>query len=149
MNKVALVLILMLAAPTVCLVTALQGSAAAQSPLDPPIEKGYWQYGVDSGQGAVKLFIRDKLGQVGDYRALFVVIAPDRREYSAEKNGSLSAEVAASFPSDFGGAWKQGVYAWRCTIGGRTIAQGSFQYCTSCQIRLLQAGISPVRSAGR
>ena len=145
MKNVGLKLILMLVATTLCLAPALHGSASAEGPVDPPIEKGFWQYGVDSGHGAVKLFIRDKLGQVGDYRALFVVTAPDRRDYSSEKNGSLTAEVTTSFPADFGAAWMQGVYAWRCMIGGRTIAQGTFQYCTSCQIRLLQAGLSPIR----
>jgi len=149
MKKVALKLILMVAATTFCLATAPHGSASAEGPLGPAVEKGFWQYGVDSGHGTVKLFIRDKLGQVGDYRALFVVTAPDRRDYSSEKNGSLTAEVAASFPGDFGAAWTQGVYAWRCMIDGRTIAQGTFQYCSSCQIRLLQAGFSPIRSAGR
>ena len=149
MKKVAVMLILMLIAPAVCLVATVQGRAAAEPALDPLTEKAFWQYGVDSGQGAVRLFIRDKLGQVGDYRAVFVVMAPDRREYCSEKNGSQAAEVAASFPRDFGAAWMQGVYMWKCTISGHTIAQGSFQYCTSCQIRLLQAGFPPVRSAGR
>ena len=149
MKKVALKLILLLFATTLCLATTLHGSASAEGPLAPPVERGFWQYGVDSGHGAVKLFIRDKLGQVGDYRALFVVTAPDRRDYSSEKNGSLTTETAASFPGDFGAPWTQGVYSWRCTVGGRTIAQGTFQYCTSCQIRLLQAGFSPIRSAGR
>ena len=149
MKKVAVMLILIFIAPAVCLVATVQGRAAAEPALAPPIERGFWQYGVDSGQGAVRLFIRDKLGQVGDYRAVFVVIAPDRREYCSEKNGSLAAEVAASFPRDFGAAWMQGVYMWKCTISGQTIAQGSFQYCTSCQIRLIQAGFPPVRSAGR
>ena len=85
MKKVAVMLILMLIAPAVCLVATVQGRAAAEPALNPPTEKAFWQYGVDSGQGAVRLFIRDKLGQVGDYRAVFVVMAPDRREYCSEK----------------------------------------------------------------
>ena len=149
MNKVAFVLIVVLLALAVCFVATPQRKAAAEPFLDPPIGRGFWQYGVDSGHDAVRLFIRDKMGQVGDYRAVFLVIGPDRREYGSEKNGSGTAEVAASFPNDFGTTWVKGVYRWSCSISGHAIAQGSFQYCTSCQIHLLQAGFSPVRSAGR
>ena len=149
MKRVALMVILLLVVAWICPVGGLVAKALGETVLDPPVEKGFWQYGVNSGQGSIRLAIRDKLGHVGDYRAVFVVTAPDMRAYNSEKNGSGTSEVSASFPYDFGAAWMKGVYTWTCTISGRTIAQGSFQYCKWCQIRLLGTSFVPMRSAGR
>ena len=149
MRKVAVILFLLPLLPTMGLITAPDAKAGAETVLDSPVERGYWQYSVDTEEDLVKLAIRDKGGQVGAYRAVFVVTAPDKRQYSSAKDGSRTAELAASFPRDFGAEWTRGVYTWNCTIGGRMIVQGSFEYCTSCQIRLLQASFLPVRSAGR
>jgi hypothetical protein len=113
------------------------------------VQKGFWQYNVDTEQDTVRLAIRDKRGEVGAYRAVFAVTAPDKRQYSSAKNGSGTAEVAASFPLDFNAEWTRGLYSWACTIGGRTTVHGSFEYCTSCQIRLLQAGFLQLDAAGR
>jgi len=149
MKRVALMVILLLVMPLICPAGTLVAKAAGEAVLDPPVEKGFWQYGVDSGQGTIRLAIRDKLGHVGGYRAVFVVTAPDRRAYNSEKNGSGTSEVSTAFPYDFGATWMKGVYTWTCTISGRTIAQGSFQYCKWCQIRLLDTSFVPMRSAGR
>ena len=149
MKKVAVMLFLLLLLPIMGLIAAPDAKAGTETVLDPPVERGYWQYSVDTEKDLVKLGIRDKGGQVGAYRAVFVVTGPDKRQYSSAKNGSGAAELAASFPRDFNAEWTRGVYTWNCTIGGRMIVQGSFEYCTSCQIRLLQAGFLPVRSAGR
>ncbi len=149
MRNVSVILVLLLLSPTLGLIAASDAKAGTATVLDPPVERGFWQYSVDTGQDSVKLAIRDKEGQVGTYRAVFVVIGPDKRQYSSAKDGSGTAEVAASFPRDFDGAWTRGVYTWDCTIGGRRIVQGSFEYCTSCQIRLLPVSFLPVRSAGR
>jgi hypothetical protein len=113
------------------------------------VEKGFWQYDVETKSDVVKLVIRDKAGEVGTYKALFTVTAPDKRQYSSEKNGSAALESAAFFPNDFGAEWTKGVYTWTCTIGGTKIVRGSFEYCSSCQIRLLQANFLPVLSSGR
>jgi len=137
----------------VLLLVLTLGSIAAQNAkagADIPVERGYWQYSVDTEEDAVRLGIRDKGGRVGTYQAIFVVAGPDKRTYTSAKNGSGSAEVAARFPRDFGAEWTMGVYTWNCTVGGRMILQGSFEYCASCpQIRLLRTGFVPVRSAGR
>ena len=149
MRRVAVILFALLLLPTLGLIAAPDAKAGAETVLDPPVERGYWQYSVDTEENLVMLGIRDKGGRVGTYRAVFVVTGPDKRQYSSAKNGSGTAELAASFPHDFGAEWTRGVYTWNCTIGGRTIVQGSFEYCTSCQIRLLQTSFLPVRSAGR
>ena len=149
MKKYAVTFFLLVLLIMVGLAADMQRKAAAETTLDPPVERGFWQYSVDAGQGSVRLAIRDKAGQVGDYRAVFVVTAPDKRQYDSEKNGSGTAEMAASFPRDFGAPWMRGIYAWSCRIGGRTIVQGSFEYCKSCQIRLLETSLLPVRTAGR
>ncbi len=145
-TKRAIVLPLLLLFP-LAFVSAQGTLAQAPTVLDPRIERGFWQYGVDTERDSVRLAIRDKGGQVGTYRATFVVTAPDKRHYSVTKDGSGITESDAFFPRDFNAAWVRGVYTWSCTIGGRTIVQGSFEYCTSCQIRLLQAGFVPVRSS--
>jgi hypothetical protein len=146
MKRVVVILFALLLLPGMGLVAAPDAKAGV---LDSSVERGYWQYSTGTEEDVVRLGIRDKGGQVGAYRATFVVIAPDKREYSSAKNGSGTAEVTASFPRDFGAEWIRGVYTWNCTIGGRMILQGSFEYCTSCQIRLFQTGFVPLRSAGR
>ena len=149
MRRVVVILCVLLLLLGMGFVAAPAAKAGADTVLDTSVESGYWQYSVGTEENVVRLGIRDKGGHVGTYRAVFVVTAPDKREYSSAKNGSGTAEVAASFPSDFGAEWTKGVYSWSCAIGGRRILQGSFEYCTSCQIRLFQAGFVPVRSAGR
>ena len=149
MRRVVVILFALLLLPAMGLMAAPDGKAGADTAPDTSVERGYWQYSVGTEENVVKLSIRDKGGHVGGYRAVFVVTGPDKREYSSAKNGSGTAEVAASFPRDFGAEWTKGVYSWSCAIGGRRILQGSFEYCTSCQIRLFQAGFVPVRSAGR
>jgi hypothetical protein len=145
-KKLVILLPLLLLLPAV-VVWAQNSVPQAPTVLDPRIERGFWQYGVDTERDAVRLAIRDKGGQVGTYSAIFVVTAPDKRQYSFTKDGSGITESVAFFPRDFNAAWRKGVYTWSCTIGGRTMVQGSFEYCTSCQIRLLQAGFVPVRSS--
>jgi hypothetical protein len=149
MRRVVVILCVLLLLLAMGLVAAPDAKAGADTVLDTSVERGYWQYSVGTEENVVKLGIRDKGGQVGAYRATFVVIGPDKREYSSAKNGAGTAEVTASFPRDFGAEWTRGVYTWNCTIGGRMILQGSFEYCASCQIRLFQAGFVPLRSAGR
>ena len=146
MRRTVVILCVLLLLPTLGSIAAQNAKAGA----DIPVERGYWQYSVDTEEDAVRLGIRDKGGRVGSYQAIFVVAGPDKRTYTSAKNGSGSAEVAARFPRDFGAEWTMGVYTWNCTVGGRMILQGSFEYCASCpQIRLLRTGFVPVRSAGR
>jgi hypothetical protein len=149
MRRVVVILFALLLLPAMGLMAAPDAKAGADAVLDTSVERGYWQYSVATEEDRVKLGIRDKGGHAGAYRATFVVIGPDKREYSSARNGSGTAEVAASFPRDFGAEWTQGVYTWNCAIGGRMILQGSFEYCSSCQIRLFQTGFVPLRSAGR
>ena len=149
MRRVVVIVFVLVLLPTLGLIAASDAKAGADTVLDPPVERGYWQYIVDTEENVVKLGIRDKGGRVGAYQAMFVVTGPDNRAYSSAKNGSGTAEVAASFPRDFGAEWTRGVYTWNCMVGGRMILQGSFEYCTSCQIRLLQTNFLPIRSAGR
>ena len=149
MRRAAVILFVLVLLPTLGLIEAPDAKAGADTVLDPPVERGYWQYSVDTEENVVRLGIRDKGGRVGAYQAMFVVTGPDKRAYSSAKNGSGTAEVTASFPRDFGAEWTRGVYTWNCTIGGRVIVQGSFEYCTSCQIRLLQTNFLPIRSAAR
>ena len=145
-KKLAIVLPLLILLPAV-VVSAQDSVPQVSTVLDPRVERGFWQYGVDTERDSVRLAIRDKGGQVGTYRATFVVTAPDKRQYSFAREGSGIAESLAFFPRDFNAEWIRGVYTWNCTIGSRTVVQGSFEYCTSCQIRLLQAGFVPVRSS--
>ena len=112
-------------------------------------ERGFWQYNVEAKPDLVELVIRDKAGEVGAYKALFTVTGPDKKQYSSEKTGSGALESAVFFPKDFGAEWTRGVYTWTCTIGGRKIVHGSFEYCSSCQIRLLQTSFSPELYSGR
>ena len=145
-KKLAIVLPLLLFLPA-GVVSAQNSLPQAYTVRDPRVERGFWQYGVDTEHDSVRLAIRDKGGRVGTYRATFVVTAPDKRHYSFAKDGSGITESVAFFPRDFKAEWIRGVYTWSCTIGGKTMVQGSFEYCTSCQIRLLQAGFVPVRSS--
>ncbi len=145
-KNLAIVLPLLILVPAV-VVSAQNSVPQASTVTDPRIERGFWQYGVDTEHDSVRLAIRDKGGQVGTYRATFAVTAPDKKHYSFTKGGSGITESVAFFPRDFNAAWVRGVYTWSCTIGGRTMVQGSFEYCTSCQIRLLQADFVPVRSS--
>jgi hypothetical protein len=115
----------------------------------PRIERGFWQYSLETKTDLVKLVIRDKAGEVGTYKTLFTVTAPDQKQYSAGTNGAGALESAVFFPNDFGAEWRKGVYTWTCTIGGKMIVHGSFQYCTSCQIHLLQTNFSPELYSGR
>jgi len=146
-TKLAVVLPLLLLFPPAVVVSAQETVAHAYT--DPGIERGFWQYSVDTERDSVRLAIRDKAGQVGTYRATFVVTAPDKKQYNVTKDGSGTAETVTFFPHDSHAEWLRGVYTWSCTIGDRMLVQGSFEYCTSCQIRLHQAGFAPVRSAGR
>ena len=111
-------------------------------------ERGFWQYSVGTNVNLVTFGIRDKAGGVGAYRAVFAVTSPDRRQYSSVKDGSGTAEVAASFPVDFGARWIKGVYTWTCAVGKKTVAQGSFEYCDSCSIPLLRADVRRELSPG-
>jgi hypothetical protein len=143
-KKLAIVLPLLFLLPAI--VVCAQ-SSMPQASLDPRVERGFWQYGIDTELDSVRLAIRDKGGHVGNYRATFVVTAPDKSHYSFTKDGSGITESVAFFPRNFNAAWIRGVYTWSCTIGGRTMVRGSFEYCTSCQIRLLQAGFVPIGSS--
>ncbi len=145
-KKLAIVLPLLLLLPAV-VVSAQNSKLQASTVPDPRIDRGFWQYGVDTERDLVRLAICDKGGQAGAYRATFVVTAPDKRHYSFTTDGSGITETVTFFPRDFNAEWVRGVYTWSCTIGGRTMVQGSFEYCTSCQIRLLQADFVPVRSS--
>ena len=111
------------------------------------IDKGYWQYEVETGTDLVRLVIRDKVGQVGTYKALFVVTGPDKQQYRYQKKGSGNSPLVVRFPNDFSATWTKGNYIWTCSIGERELLHGSFEYCKACQIRLLQVNFSPDRFA--
>lgn len=148
MDKIAaLFLGFMLLLPGV--IPGIPGTAALSAPLDSgtAIDKGYWQYEVETGTDLVRLIIRDKAGQVGTYKAVFVVTGPDKQQYRYEKKGSGNSPLVVRFPNDFSATWTKGTYIWTCSIGERELLHGSFEYCKACQIRLLQANFSPDRFA--
>ena len=124
-------------------------SAALPAPLDSgtAIDKAHWQYEVETGTDLVRLVIRDKAGQVGTYKAVFVVTGPDKQQYIYEKKGSGNSPLVVRFPNDFSATWTKGNYIWTCSVGERQLLHGSFEYCKACQIRLLQANFSPDRLA--
>ena len=147
MNKVgAIFLILMLS-----LLGVVLDGAALTAPIGPDtsIDRGYWQYTVETGTDVVRLVIRDQADQVGAYRAVFVITAPDKQQHRFEKKGSGNSALAVAFPKDFGARWAKGTYTWTCSVGERQLLHGSFEYCKECQIRLLQANFSPERSSRR
>ena len=94
-----------------------------------------WQY---SQSISVRLGIRDKYGDLGSYKALFVVTDPDGERYKAEKDVSGKAWGDVYFPGDFiyekpgKYSWKPygrpGKYSWKCIVGERTVASGRFEY---------------------
>ena len=114
-----LFLILLLLMTGFIAVPYAKGGTAMTAGPDSRVERGFWQYDVETKPDLVKLVIRDKAGEVGTYKALFTVTAPDKKQYSSEKNGSAALESAVLFPNDFGAEWTKGVYTWTCTIGGK------------------------------
>ena len=139
-------LILML---SVIVIVPEGASFSAPTDSSTAIDKGYWQYEVQTETDLVRLVVRDKAGQVGSYTAVFVVRGPDKQQYRYEKKGSGNSPLVVRFPNDFSAAWTKGTYAWTCSIGERQLLHGSFEYCKACQIRLLQADFSPDRFAKR
>jgi hypothetical protein len=137
------------------LMLSLLGVALNVAALTAPIglsksaDRASWQYAVETGTDVVRLVIRDQADQVGAYRAVFVITAPDKQQYRFAKKGSGNSALAVAFPNDFGARWTKGTYTWTCSVGERQLLQGSFEYCKECQIRLLQANFSPERSSGR
>lgn len=94
-----------------------------------------WQY---SQSISVRLSVRDKYGDLGSYKALFVVTDPDGERYKAEKDVSGKAWGDVYFPDDFSYekpgkySWKPsgrpGRYSWKGIVNGRTVASGRFEY---------------------
>ena len=79
MNKAGtLFLVLILSLPGVAL-----NVAALTPPIGPEtsIDRAYWGYEVETGTDVVRLVIRDQADQIGAYRAVFVVTAPDKQQY--------------------------------------------------------------------
>ncbi len=145
-NTGTLLLVLMLSVPGVAL-----NVAALTPPIGPDAstDRAYWQYTVETGTDVVRLVIRDQTDQVGAYKAVFVITAPDKQQYRFEKKGSGNSALAVAFPKDFGARWTKGTYTWTSSVGERQLLQGSFEYCKECQIRLLHANFSPELSSGR
>ncbi len=89
-----------------------------------------WQQSVEP---QVQLGIRDKLGVLGKYTAVFVVTAPDGERQRATRQ-VVDSDVEndwgeVSYPGDFGALlYQSGTYRWECRVDGEVVAKGTFEY---------------------
>ena len=93
---------------------------------DVPGVNWQWSEGV-----AVQLSVRDKYGTLGSYKATFLVVAPDGKQYEVEKDVSNDEWSDTFFPSDFGALEKPGQYKWQCVVDGDVVASGKFEFKTT------------------
>jgi hypothetical protein len=85
-----------------------------------------WQYEMSSD---VELGIRDKLGDLGRYTAVFVVTAPDGEQHKATRQVVESDMGYILFPDDFKTDWdRDGKYKWQCRVDGKVVSEGAFEY---------------------
>jgi hypothetical protein len=79
----------------------------------------------------VQLGAWDKAGASDARRLVFIVTAPNGKQYKAEKPGPASEEWAyVSFPGDFDSYpdYAYTSYTWKCLADGKQVASGQFKY---------------------
>ncbi len=79
----------------------------------------------------VQLGAWDKAATTAADRLVFVVTAPNGKQYKAEKAGPASEEWAyVSFPGDFDSYPDHAFtsYTWKCLADGKQVAGGQFKY---------------------
>jgi hypothetical protein len=70
--------------------------------------------------------VRNPNGQ-SKYKAVFVVTAPDNKQYRREKDGTNDEWVEVVFPIDFDAKdVKPGKYEWKCFINRKVVASDHF-----------------------
>lgn len=79
---------------------------------------------------SVQLGVRDKYGNLGEYKATFLVKDEKGGEYKTTKIVKNDEFSFVYFPEDFKVNAKPGLYHWRCIVNGEEIAKGRFLYET-------------------
>jgi hypothetical protein len=70
--------------------------------------------------------VRNHSGQI-KYKAVFVLTAPDNKQYEREKDGTNDEWVEVVFPIDFNVKdVVPGKYEWKCLINKKVVALDSF-----------------------
>ena len=91
--------------------------------------KTVWQYSVKS---VIRLGVREKYGESKSYNALFTVTAVSGKQYSAQTSSYNDNYGHVDFPQDFGMTEAvEGGYNWTCTVDGKIVASGNFDYIES------------------
>ena len=86
---------------------------------------------LQSTSTSIQIGIWDKQSVAKSNEAIFIVTAPDGKQYKANKSEPLDNWVYANFPNDFAPYADTSVYAtykWSATVDGKTVAGGSFKY---------------------
>jgi hypothetical protein len=70
--------------------------------------------------------VRNPVGH-GKFMAVFIVTAPDNKQYRREKAGTNDEWVEVIFPIDFDAKdVEPGEYEWKCFVNKRVVAAGHF-----------------------
>ena len=83
----------------------------------------------------VRLGIWDKMDVDKTDHAVFIVSAPNGKQYKSELNQSLDDWAEVDFPDDFSpfpadtNVYTQ--YTWKCLVGGKPVANGRFMWGAS------------------
>ena len=99
----------------------LPDQRSASSAASPPI----WQF---SQAPIAKLEVRDKLGSLGKYTAVWIVSAPDGKQFQTKKTVERDDFGYVYFPDDFAAASEPGRYSWKCFVEGHEVVHGSFEF---------------------
>jgi hypothetical protein len=78
-NKAAALFLILLLSMLGCTVAFDAGALTAPIGPAPSINRGHWQYAVETRTDVVRLAIRDQAGQIGPYKAIFAITAPDNK----------------------------------------------------------------------
>jgi len=92
-------------------------SSAASTPI--------WQL---SQEPVAKLEVRDKYGSLGKYTAVWIVSAPDGRQFQAKKTVERDDFGYVYFPDDFSALSEPARYSWKCFVEGHEVVHGSFEF---------------------
>jgi len=86
-----------------------------------------WQ---QSEGATVHLGVRDKYGNLKEYRAIFVVRDKNGKEYKLEKDVTDDTWGYVYFPEDFKVYGEEGDYTWKCFVKGKVVVSGKFKLTT-------------------
>ena len=86
-----------------------------------------WQY---SQSPTVQLGVRDKMGDLGSYTAVFVVTDPEGTEHRLKKDITGDDFGYVIFPDDFSVNAGEGEYVWKATVEDFVVNEGKFEYGT-------------------